>query len=44
MLTIRPPDHKVSREQFLRDAQAAGLKLVTEHEFLPYQYFLLLQP
>jgi ubiquinone/menaquinone biosynthesis C-methylase UbiE len=39
-----PPDNKVSREQFLRDAGAAGLKLVAEHEFLPYQYFVVLQP
>ena len=37
-------DHKVAREAFLRDAQSAGLKLVTEHDFLPYQYFLVLQP
>jgi len=35
---------KVSREDFLRDAKAAGLKLVAEPTFLPHQYFLLLSP
>jgi ubiquinone/menaquinone biosynthesis C-methylase UbiE len=44
-LPVGPPvDHKVSREDFLHDAKAAGLKLVAEHQFLPYQYFLVLQP
>jgi ubiquinone/menaquinone biosynthesis C-methylase UbiE len=44
-LPVGPPlDHKVSREEFLRDAQAAGLKLIAEHQFLPYQYFVVLQP
>lgn len=44
-LPVGPPvEHKVSREAFLRDAQAAGLKLVAEHQLLPYQYFLVLQP
>lgn len=43
-LPVGPPvAHKVSREAFLRDAQAAGFKLVAEHHFLPYQYFLVLQ-
>ena len=39
-----PPEHKLTREQFLEQAQAAGLALVEEHTFLPYQYFLVLQP
>lgn len=44
-LPVGPPlDHKVSREAFIRDAQSAGLKLVAEHQYLPYQYFLVLQP
>ena len=34
--------HKVSREAFLTDAEAAGLKLVAEEQFLPYQYFVTL--
>lgn len=39
-----PVDHRVSREAFLRDAARAGLRLVAEHHFLPYQYFLVLRP
>ena len=43
-LPVGPPvDHKVSREAFLRDAQAASLELVAEQQFLPYQYFLILR-
>lgn len=39
-----PPDHKVSREQFLAAAADAGLGVIAEERFLPYQYFFLLQP
>jgi SAM-dependent methyltransferase len=39
-----PPGHKVAREDFLAAARAAGLRLVAEHEVLPYQYFLVLEP
>lgn len=39
-----PPEHKLSRDAFLRDAQAAGLLLEREAGFLPYQYFLVLRP
>jgi ubiquinone/menaquinone biosynthesis C-methylase UbiE len=36
---IGPPgSERVSREEFLKDAESAGLKLVAEHTFLPYQY------
>jgi cyclopropane fatty-acyl-phospholipid synthase-like methyltransferase len=38
-----PPDHKVSRERFLEAAAAAGLEVVEERDFLPYQYFLALR-
>ena len=38
------PEHKLSREAFLRIAQGAGLRLQSEQTFLPYQYFLFLQP
>ena len=38
-----PVDHRVSREDFLRDARRAGLALAAEHAFLPYQYFLVLR-
>jgi ubiquinone/menaquinone biosynthesis C-methylase UbiE len=44
-LPVGPPvDHKIAREDFLKQAEAAGLKLVTEPTFLPYQYFLILKP
>lgn len=44
-LPVGPPvDHKVSREEFLEKAKAAGLAVVKEHTFLPYQYFLVLEP
>ena len=39
-----PPPHKLTREEFLAQAEAAGLSLVQEHAFLPYQYFLVLAP
>lgn len=42
-LPVGPPvAHKVSREDFLKDAQGAGLKVVGEKAFLPYQYFVVL--
>jgi len=39
-----PVGHRVAREAFLRDARRAGLRLVAEHRFLPYQYFVVLRP
>lgn len=39
-----PVGHRVAREKFLRDARRAGLVLVAERRFLPYQYFLVLRP
>ncbi|MFN7134020.1 MAG: class I SAM-dependent methyltransferase, partial [Myxococcales bacterium] len=39
-----PPEHKISREEFLSDAARAGLKPVAEHRFLPHQYFVVLAP
>lgn len=38
-----PVDHRVAREDFLRDARRAGLRVVAEHDFLRYQYFLVLR-
>ena len=38
-----PPEMKLSREQFLQIADAAGLRLAKEHTFLPMQYFLELR-
>jgi predicted methyltransferase len=41
---IGPPlDHRVARETFLGEAKVAGLALVGEQSFLPYQYFLVLK-
>jgi ubiquinone/menaquinone biosynthesis C-methylase UbiE len=41
-LPIGPPvDHKLAREECLAQIQAAGLRVVSEHDSLPYQYFLL---
>jgi len=41
-LPVGPPvEHKVSREDFLVQAEKAGLALIAEHTFLPYQYFLV---
>jgi hypothetical protein len=39
-----PVEHTVAREDFLAAARAAGLELVDEKDFLPYQYFLVLKP
>lgn len=42
---VGPPlDHRVAREDFLRDARRAGLTVAAELDFLPYQYFLILRP
>lgn len=36
-----PVDHRVAARDFLNDASRAGLTLVAEHGFLPYQYFFV---
>jgi ubiquinone/menaquinone biosynthesis C-methylase UbiE len=33
-----PPGERISREEFLREAESAGLKLAAQHTFLPHQY------
>jgi ubiquinone/menaquinone biosynthesis C-methylase UbiE len=39
-----PPAHRrIAPAVFLRHARRAGLELVAEHRFLPYQYFLVLR-
>jgi SAM-dependent methyltransferase len=44
-LPIGPPaELRISRERFLEAAGAAGLRLVGEESFLPYQYFVSLAP
>jgi predicted methyltransferase len=37
-------DHKLAREQVVREMEAAGYRLAEEPSFLPYQYFLVFQP
>lgn len=39
-----PPEQRLAREDFLKEAAAGGLRLLAEKHFLPYQYFLLLTP
>lgn len=42
---IGPPlEHRIAREEFLRQARAAGLGMVDEPTLLPYQYFVILRP
>ena len=42
---VGPPlAHRLSREEFLAEAQAAGLVLAEEQSFLPHQYFVVLRP
>ena len=41
-LPVGPPlDHKIAREDVVRQMEAAGFALTAEHTFLPYQYFLV---
>jgi|PlaIllAssembly_1097288.scaffolds.fasta_scaffold07847_4 ubiquinone/menaquinone biosynthesis C-methylase UbiE len=39
-----PPEHKISRAEVAAEARRAGLEVVRERRFLPYQYFLELAP
>lgn len=42
---VGPPlQHRIAREDFLKDAAGAGLRLVAEPTFLEHQYYLVLQP
>ncbi len=42
---VGPPlERRIARETFLRHARRAGLRLVSEPAFLPYQYCLVLRP
>jgi predicted methyltransferase len=38
-----PPEHKLPRQQVIDEMRAAGFTLATEHEFLPYHYFLIFE-
>jgi SAM-dependent methyltransferase len=39
-----PSEHKLAREQVVDELTAAGYRLVSEPDILPYQYFLVFQP
>ncbi len=39
-----PPAHKVARDAVIEEMRRAGFRLVREHNFLPYQYFLEFEP
>jgi ubiquinone/menaquinone biosynthesis C-methylase UbiE len=39
-----PLAHRLAREDFLRDAEAAGFRVIEEPTFLENQYFLVLSP
>lgn len=36
-----PPQMKIAREDMIRQMESNGLRLIREHTFLPYQYFLV---
>jgi predicted methyltransferase len=41
-LPVGPPaGMKIAREDLVKQMEAAGFRLLTEHGFLPYQYFLV---
>ena len=41
-LPVGPPlSMKIAREDLVRQMEAAGFSLAAEHDFLPYQYFLV---
>jgi SAM-dependent methyltransferase len=39
-----PPDHKLSKADAVAAVKAAGLRVLREETFLPYQYFLIVGP
>lgn len=39
-----PPEHRIARERFVAIGRSAGYEVDRELEFLPYQYFFVLQP
>ncbi|HVO10401.1 MAG TPA: methyltransferase domain-containing protein [Vicinamibacteria bacterium] len=44
-LPVGPPlSMKIAREDLVRQMEAAGFRLASEHTFLPYQYFLVFTP
>ena len=44
-LPVGPPvEHKLPREHVLDEMRQAGWRLASEHDILPYQYFLTFEP
>jgi ubiquinone/menaquinone biosynthesis C-methylase UbiE len=44
-LPVGPPvDRKIARGDLVREMEGSGFRLVREHTFLPYQYFLVFSP
>jgi predicted methyltransferase len=44
-LPVGPPlEMKIAREDLVRQMEANGFRLVKEHTFLPYQYFIVFTP
>lgn len=39
-----PPKDKLARDQVVTEFSAAGYRLLRDHDFLPYQYFLEFEP
>ena len=39
-----PPGHKIARGDVVARMEEAGFRLTAEHDFLPYQYFLVFEP
>jgi SAM-dependent methyltransferase len=39
-----PPEHRLAREQVVDEFTAAGYRLASAPDLLPYQYFLIFQP
>jgi ubiquinone/menaquinone biosynthesis C-methylase UbiE len=38
-----PTEEKIAREDLVAQMEAAGFRLTAEHDFLPYQYFLVFE-
>ena len=44
-MPVGPPlQEKIAREDLVRQMEAHGFRLAQEHDFLPYQYFLVFEP
>lgn len=39
-----PPEMRIAREDLIKQMEQNGFRLVQEHTFLPYQYFLIFKP